>query len=329
MVHIRGKSRVGETELSINRVGLGGAPLGNLYRLVPEKQALDTVEKALQLGLDHIDTAPAYNAGLSEERIEAVLERHDRIDYTLSTKVGKVLSPARRTTSISSRWADGPVFETVFDFSEDGVRKSVEGSRKRLRTDRFDMLLLHDCDNYVDEASRHSYPLLQKMKEKNEVGAIGAGVNSCATALKLAKREPFDCFLLAGRYTLLEQGALDEFLPFCHDNSIGVIIGGAFNSRILASGPTEGAKYNYEDAPLDVLEKVRRIKEICDLHRVKLNVAALQFILANPSVTSVVVGCRSPEEVENNNQAVEEYIPPRFWEELKLRALIREDAPTP
>jgi len=329
MVREHGKARVGDTKVSISRVGLGGGPLGNLYRVVPEKQALATVEEALRLGLDHIDTAPLYGAGTSEERIGAALERHERREYTLSTKVGRVLVPTREPAPDSSYWAGRPKFAVVFDFSEDGIRRSLEGSKKRLRTDRFDLLFLHDCDEYMEDALRHSYPLLLKMKEKNEVAAIGAGLNSYETALKLARRRRFDCFLLAGRYTLLEQGALDEFLPFCHDSKIGVIIGGAFNSGILASGPTKGAKYNYADAPLDVLERARKVKEVCDVYGVKLHAAALQFILANPSVTSVVVGCRSPEEVESNSQAVDERIPRRLWEDLKSMALIREDAPTP
>jgi D-threo-aldose 1-dehydrogenase len=329
MVSYYEKARVGKTELSISRVGLGGAPLGNLRSMISEEQALNTVKSALQHGFCHIDTAPLYGAGTSEERIGTVLGRYDREDYTLSTKVGRVLVPSKKPASESSHLTGGPRFEAVFDFSENGIKKSIEGSKKRLRTDKFDLLFLHDCDDHMDEALQHSYPILQKMKEKNEVGAIGAGLNSYVTALKLARRQPFDCFLLAGRYTLLEQGALDEFIPFCHDNSIGVIVGGVFNSGILASGPTKGAKYNYGDAPRSVLEKVTRINEVCKLHGVELNTVALQFVLANPSVTSVVVGCKSPEEVESNSKALAERIPAEFWNELKSRLLVREDAPTP
>lgn len=322
------RARVGETDLYISRVGLGGGPLGNLYEMVPEERALATVESALQHGFRHVDTAPLYGLGKSEKRIGQVLEKHARGDYTLSTKVGRVLNVTTRPSGVSQRTRE-PQVEAVFDFSEDGIRKSIEGSRKRLRTDSFDLLFIHDCDDHVEEALKHSYPVLRGMKEKNGVRAIGAGLNSYATALELARRGPFDCFLLAGRYTLLEQGALSEFLPYCHDHKIGVIAGGVFNSGILASGPARGAKYNYREAPQDIIEKATEIKKVCEEYEVRLPAAALQFVLANPTVTSAVVGCRSPEEVENNSKALTERIPSGFWEELKSRSLVREDASTP
>lgn len=322
------RARVGETKLHISRVGLGGAPLGNLYNAVSEEQALATVERALQLGFKHIDTAPFYGLGMSEGRVGRALQGHRREEYTLSTKVGRVLVPSEEKEINPSYWVEAPKMKAVFDFSAEGTRKSLERSRKRLKMDKFDVLLLHDCDDYVEDALRYSYPVLSKLRERGEVDAIGAGLNSYSTALRLARREPFDCFLLAGRYTLLEQGAMDEFLPFCHDNKIGVIMGGVFNSGILASDPSEGAKYNYADASPEVLEKTRRIKQVCDAYGIQLLAAALQFVLANPNVTSVIPGCRSPEEVEGNSAALRQRIPSGLWDELKSKRLLREDAPT-
>jgi len=327
MIELGRSARVGETRLVISKTGLGGAPLGNLYNVVSEKQAMATVEKALLLGFKHIDTAPFYGFGISEERIGKALQKHGREEYTLSTKVGRVLVPSDEEAANSSHWAGPPPLKAVFDFTAEGIRESLEGSKERLRTDKFEILFLHDCDDHVEDALRYAYPLLSKMRERDEVKAIGAGLNSYDTALKLIKREQFDCFLLAGRYTLLEQGALDEFLPLCHDNKIGVIIGGPFNSGILASDLSPGAKYDYTDAPPDILDRARRIREVCDRYEVPLRSAALQFVLANQTVTAVIPGCRSPAEVESNGAALRQRIPSGLWQELKERRLIREDAP--
>ena len=323
------KARVGETGLYISRMGLGGAPLGGLYSAVSEAQAIATVEKALQLGLRHIDTAPFYGFGKSEERIGMALRGRKREDYTLSTKVGRVLTPTDGKENATAYWAEAAGAGAVFDFGEAGVRKSLDGSMMRLGIGMFDILFIHDCDGREDEALKHSYPVLNEMKERGEVSAIGAGLNSYQTALKLAKRQQFDCFLLAGRYTLLEQGAQEDFLPFCSDNKIGVIAGGVFNSGILASGPTRDAKYDYADAPPAILEKTRRIKSICDKFEVDLRAASLQFVLANPGIVSVIVGCRSPREVEEDKSALTQEIPRSFWDELKAARLVREDSPTP
>jgi D-threo-aldose 1-dehydrogenase len=329
MTRLSEKARVGETKLEITRAGLGGAPIGNLYSSVPETQAYATVERALQVGLSHIDTAPLYGLGLSESRIGGVLRRHSREEYTISTKVGRVLIPSEDPQANGPYWSDLPALKAVFDFSAEGVRKSLQGSRERTGLSRFDIVFIHDCDDYVDQALSETYPVLSRLKESGEVAAIGAGLNSFQTALQLARHQQFDCFLLAGRYTLLEQGAMDEFLPFCQDHGVGVIVGGPFNSGILASELTSGSTYDYGATPPSVLEKARRIKAVCEAHSVRLRSAALQFILANPSVTSVVPGCRSPAEVDSAYEALKQSIPRPFWEELKSRGLLREDAPTP
>ncbi|MDG6941424.1 MAG: aldo/keto reductase [Nitrososphaerota archaeon] len=329
MERLQEKVRVGETRLYISRVGLGGAPLGGLYTAVSEEQALATVGRALQLGLRHIDTAPFYGFGSSEERIGIALRGRRRDEYTLSTKVGRVLTPTNGKEKAVHYWAEASDTTAVFDFSEAGVRKSLKGSRARLGVDRFDILFIHDCDGREDEALKHSYPVLNEMRERGEVSAIGAGLNSYETALKLAKREEFDCFLIAGRYTLLEQGAQEDFIPFCRDNRIGVIAGGVFNSGILASGPSQGSKYDYARAPPAVFGKARKIKAVCDRFGVDLRAAALQFVLANTGITSIIIGCRSPQEVEEDSSALAKEIPRGLWDELKAAGLVKEDAPTP
>jgi D-threo-aldose 1-dehydrogenase len=207
--------------------------------------------------------------------------------------------------------------------------KSFEDSQKRLQLDSVDILFIHDCDDYIPQALRESQPAVAKLKEKGATKAIGAGLNSYETALKLAKKAEFDCFLIAGRYTLLEQGAIDEFIPFCEDEEIGIIIGGPFNSGILASDLKTRVTYNYESAPPALVEKAQKIKKVCDDHSVPLRAAALQFILANPAVTSVIPGSRSPAEVEDNARSLKVRIPRGVWDDLKAEKLIKEEAPVP
>ena len=320
-----GRARVGAAKLEISRAGLGGGALGYMYEPVQDNVAVATVRKALDAGFDHLDTAPLYGSGTSERRVGEALMGIDRKLFTISTKVGRVLVPSSEPV----RWKGAPKLEAVFDFSTAGIINSFQSSLKRLRLKSVDILLIHDCDDDIPQAIRESYPTISKLKESGATKAIGAGLNSYETALKLAKKADFDCFLIAGRYTLLEQGALEEFLPYCDDHQIGVIIGGPFNSGILASDLSAGAKYNYSDAPPELLKKARRIKKVCDEHSTPLRAAALQFILANPTVTSTIPGCRSPEEVEDNSNALRFKIPRDLWNDLKSENLIGEDAPVP
>ncbi|MDA4114733.1 MAG: aldo/keto reductase [Thaumarchaeota archaeon] len=319
------KARVGGTKLEISRVGLGGGALGYMYQPVPDDVAVATVRKALEVGFNHVDTAPLYGRGTSESRVGEALRGVDRKRFTISTKVGRVLVPS----SEPAQWKGAPKLEAVFDFSSQGIMSSFESSLERLHLKDVDILFIHDCDNDIPQALRESHPTISKLKEAGATKAIGAGLNSYETALKLAKKADFDCFLIAGRYTLLEQGALEEFLPYCEDHQIGVIVGGPFNSGILASDLSANAKYNYEDAPPELLKKARKIKEVCDEHSTPLRAAALQFILANQAVTSTIPGSRSPAEVEDNAGALAFKIPRDLWNDLKSEDLILEDAPVP
>ena len=320
-----GRRRVGETKLEISRVGLGGGALGYMYEPVPDEVAVSTVRRALAVGFNHVDTAPLYGAGTSESRVGEALAGVDRKKFTVSTKVGRVLVPSSKPP----RWKGAPKLEAVFDFSAAGIKASFQESLRRLRLGSVDILLIHDCDDDVPQALKESYPTISRLKEAGATRAIGAGLNSWETALRLARGADFDCFLIAGRYTLLEQGALEEFLPYCQDHRIGVLIGGPFNSGILASDLSAGAKYNYEEAPPELLKKARRIKGVCDAHSTPLRAAALQFILANPAVTSTIPGSRSPEEVEENARALQFSTPRGLWDDLKSEGLVLEDAPVP
>jgi D-threo-aldose 1-dehydrogenase len=319
------KARVGGTKLEISRVGLGGGALGYMYKPVPDDVAVATVRKALEVGFNHVDTAPLYGRGTSESRVGEALRGVDRKRFTISTKVGRVLVPS----SEPAQWKGAPKLEAVFDFSSQGIMSSFESSLERLHLKDVDILFIHDCDDDIPQALRESHPAISKLKEAGATKAIGAGLNSYETALKLAKKADFDCFLIAGRYTLLEQGALEEFLPYCEDHQIGVIVGGPFNSGILASDLSANAKYNYEDVPPELLKKARKIKEVCDEHSTPLRAAALQFILANQVVTSTIPGSRSPAEVEDNAEALAFKIPRDLWNDLKSEDLILEDAPVP
>lgn len=305
---------VGRTDIQVPAVGLGTAPLGGLYESVAEEQAVETVRFCLDRGVTFFDTAPFYGAGLSERRLGLALRGVPRDSYTLATKVGRLVLP------------DGSV---EFDFSRDGVLRSVEQSLERLGLPRVDILHIHDADRHYREALDGAFPALAELREQGVIRAVGAGMNQWEMLRDFALHADFDCFLLAGRYTLLEQGALEEFLPLCHERGIGVFLGGVLNSGILGTGARPGARYNYAEAPPEVLARVRRLEEVCARHGVPLYAAALQFPLAHPTVTSLLFGARSAEEMRTNLDALRLPIPPVLWAELKAEGLLHPDAPTP
>jgi len=317
---------VGQTKLTVTRLGLGTAAIGNLYKAVPEEQAEKTIQKALELGVRHIDTAPEYGTSLAESRIGKAIKGFPKNRLTISTKVGRLL---RKIDRDNEMWPGAPRLESFFDFSREGVLESYKTSLERLGLIRADILFIHDPDDHLKEASEQSYPVLDELRSQGEVTAIGAGMNDADKELWLAKRCKIDCFLLAGRYTLLEQRANDEFLPYCQKEGISVIVGGPFNSGILASNLDSTAMYNYETAPREILEKARKIKAVCGKHGVSIKAAALQFVLAHPAVISTIPGSRSPEEVEENLEMVKEEIPGKLWEELRSEKLISPSSPVP
>ena len=324
---------LGRTELTVTRVGLGTAPLGGLYEDVSDEQARTTIDRAWKLGLRLFDTAPLYGHGRSERRLGSALAARPRDNYVLATKVGRLLrADAPPDDSELSggieRWKSLPPENPVFDFSYDGVMRSVEESLERLGLDRVDVLHVHDPDDHYDEALEGAYRALDRLRSEGTIGAVGAGMNQVEMPLRFAREADFDCFLLAGRYTLLDQSALPELLPLCLEREIAVILGGVYNSGILAD-PRPGGTYDYSVAPPELLERARAIEAVCARHDVPLKAAAIQFPLANPAVTSLLVGARSVAELDENLDLLRREIPGEVWEDLRTEGLLPEEAPTP
>jgi D-threo-aldose 1-dehydrogenase len=332
------RRRLGRTAVEVSRLGLGGAPLGNLFRAVTEVDARDTVLAAWAAGLRYFDTAPLYGHGLSERRLGAALRDRPRGDFVLSTKVGRRLEARAPAAAAGGVYVDVPPVLPVYDYGYEGTLRSVEASLDRLGLDRVDVLFVHDVgahthgadgERTVRETLGGAVPALERLRREARVRAIGVGVNEWQVAQRMVEAADLDCVLLAGRYSLLEQGALETFLPLCARRGVGVIIGGAFNSGILATGAVPGAPYNYAPAPPGVQERVRALERVCAGHGVPLAAAALQFPLAHPAVAAVVVGARSAAEVARDVMLAQTVIPGALWRDLRTAGLIHAAAPTP
>ena len=330
---------LGRSTTKVTRLGLGTAPLGNLYAPVADDQALEVMHAAYALHVRYFDTAPLYGHGMSEHRCGEALRRYPRDSFVLSSKVGRLLQPGRDTAGLPDGYADTLPFRTVYDYSYDGTMRSFEDSLQRLGTDRIDILLVHDIDvrthgvddqkRRFDEAVEGAFKALRRLRAEGAVGAIGLGVNEVEVSIAVTDRVDIDCVLLAGRYSLLEQDALDAFLPLCVTREIGVIVGGPFNSGILATGASGEARYDYRIAPPAIMDRVGKIEAICKRHRVPLAAAALQFPYGHPAVATVIPGAKARAEVERNIALLQVAIPADMWRELKEEALMRRDAPCP
>ncbi len=305
---------LGKNPLQVTSFGLGCAPLANLYNGVPETEAIATVQAAYEQGVRLFDTAPLYGAGISEERVGKGLQGLPRDSFVLSTKVGRLIVPGQPQLS--------------FDYSRDGILRSLESSLNRLQMDYVDILHIHDPDDHTHEALETAFPTLAELRSQGVIKAIGAGMNQWQVLEHFARNADFDVFLLAGRYTLLEQTSLG-FLELCRERGIGIFLGGVYNSGILATGPVPGAKYQYREAPLEIMQKATAIQAVCQQHGVPLHVAALQFAQAHPAVTSLVVGGVTPAEVQANLQALATPVPAALWQDLQAQGLIEEAAPLP
>ena len=325
--------------IAFTEMGFGAAPLGNLYRAYSEADAQASFEAAWKAGIRYYDTAPLYGLGLSETRLNHFLRDRKRDSYVLSTKVGRLLEvcePNERTGI--GKFFNTPSRREIFDYSYDGVMRSLEASLERIGVDRVDILFVHDIDVFthgstakrdahVKTLMESGYKALVKLRDEKVIKAFGAGVNEFEVCEVLAAQGDFDLFLLAGRYTLLEQGALQSFLPMCETRGIGIVLGGPYNSGILATGAKKGAWYNYERAPTAILDRVRMIERIARAHKVKLPEAALRFPVKHPAVVSVIPGMVSPKEVGLNVKTLGARIPKAFWKDLKAAGLLVEAAP--
>lgn len=321
--------QIGKTSLRVTRMGLGGAPLGGLFEDVKSDAAAATIRRTLELGINFFDTAPLYGHGKSEMRMGEGLAGIAVDSRVLATKVGRVLQPVEPGTLEKDEFDNPAPFKPVFDFSYDGVMRSFNESLKRLNLDRVDILHIHDPDDYYDQAIKGAYPALDQLRREGRIKAVGAGMNQAEMLARFAREGNFDCFLLAGRYSLIDHTGLKELLPLCVEKQISIIIGGPYNSGILATGARPGAKFNYADAPPEILEKVRKVEEVCARHQVPMKAAALQFPLAHPAVAAIIPGARSVAELEENFRLITHPIPGDFWADMRKAGLIPPEAPTP
>ena len=317
---------LGRTGLEVTGIGLGTAPLGGLFAPVSDSDADATVRRALDLGIRYVDTAPLYGHGLSEQRLGASLRRAGDDEVVMSTKVGRII--------IADPHADTGIYKGIaasraaFDFTRRGVLRSLDESLARLGRLSIDIVLIHDPDDHMDIAVHEAYPALARLRDAGAIRAVGVGTNATATALRFVRDTDVDCVLIAGRYTLLDQSAADELFPACIDRDVAVILGGVYNSGILADVRAD-APFDYAPASADVLRRARRIAEVCAHHGVPLKAAALQFAGAHPAVTCMVVGARSAAEVAENLDMAATRIPAALWAELRADGLIAAGSPLP
>ena len=317
--------RLGQTNVFVTRLGLGTAPLGGWPEAVSLDTARETIEAAWSVGIRYFDTAPFYGHGLSEKYLGTVLPDQERSDFAISTKVGRLLVPGFEKSPL---FKGTPPVVPILDYSGTGVLRSLSESLNRLALDRVDVALIHDPDDHHDQAVNESYPVLADLRDEGRIGAVGVGMNWSEPLARFANEADFDCFLLAGRYTLLEQGALDDLFPAVAAQGASVIAGGVLNSGLLVD-PHPGAFYNYSPAPDNLVAKAQRLQQVCQKYEVPLRAAALQFPLAHSRVACVVVGARSPDEVKDTVAMMQMPIPVELWTELKSEELLRSDAPVP
>ena len=316
------RRRLGRTAVEPTVLGFGSSQVGNLHRPVPDDDAAQAIATAWAHGIRYFDTAPLYAQGLGERRIGRALRGRSRDGYVLSTKVGRLVEP----------------HGLAYDYSHDGVLRSIEESLHRLDVSRIDVALIHDVDPYnhgaeqprrFREAMEGAYPALDRLRNEGVLGAVGVGVNSWHVCQDAVEAADFDCVLLAGRYTLLEQEPLASFLPLCERRGVGVVVGAPYNSGILARGTVDGARYNYATPSREVAERAKALEAVCARHGVSLGAAALQFPLGHPAVVSVLPGPRAAAQVEASVRWLGETIPADLWRELKHLGLLDAAAPTP
>ncbi|NDK25576.1 aldo/keto reductase [Streptomyces sp. TR1341] len=317
------------TGVEVTRLALGCAALGNLYRPVSDARARATVDAAWAAGIRCFDTAPHYGLGLSERRLGAALRGRPRAEYTVSTKVGRLLMPdAGGGDDLANGFAVPATHRRVWDFSAAGVRRSLEESLARLGLDHVDIALLHDPDDHGEQAFREAYPALERLRDEGVVRAIGAGMNRTAMLTRFVRDSDVDLVLCAGRYTLLDPSALEDLLPEAAARGRSVLVGGVFNSGLLAD-PRAGARYDYGVAPRELVERALRMREVCVRHGVALRGAALRFPLGHPAVAGVLLGARSPEEVADGTARFGERPPGALWAELRAAGLLGTGVPVP
>jgi D-threo-aldose 1-dehydrogenase len=330
---------IGRRGLQVTGLGLGTAPLGGLYSDLSDEQALATVAAAYEAGVRFFDTAPHYGHTKAEHRLGDALRRYPRDQFVLSTKTGRHFVPRTTPYDGSEGWQDPLPFQAIFDYTHDGILRSFEDSQQRLGIVEIDILLIHDIGRVTHgEKNPHywkqlteggGFRALDELRSAGVVKAVGLGVNEGAAILEVMADFDINCALLAGRYTLLEQATLDDLLPACEAKGVSLLLGGAFNSGILARGVQGDLKFNYVAAPKEVIERVARLEAVCREYDVPLAAAALQFPYAHPAVATVLTGARSVEELRENVASFERPIPAELWTALRDKGLLDPRAPVP
>lgn len=330
--------RVGRTDVEVTDLGFGAAPIGNFIRAFTDRDARAMVDQSWEQGVRYFDTAALYGHGLSEYRLGHALRERPRAEYVLSTKVGRVLAPRPVGSFDSGLWVDTPPMAVEYRYDYDGVMRSFEDALQRLMTDHIEIVFLHDVDRYThgdaqpghfETAVTSGFRALESLREQGVVKAIGFGVNEADVLAEAVRRTDCDAVLLAGRYTLLEQDPLDQLLPMCQERGIGVVLGGVYNSGILATGPRAGAKFNYGPAPAEVMARAAELEAVCQRYDVPLPAAAIQFAAAHPAVASVCIGSRTARQQAGTAEYRALEIPEQLWSDLRAAGLIRPDAPVP
>ena len=327
------KGQIGATGLQVTRLSFGGAPIGNLNKFVEEPDAKGALEFAWESGVRYFDTAPFYGYGLSEQRTGRMLSQHNRDEYVLSSKVGRLIRPGRRTgTEIydggKSYYLSYPEMCCVLDYGYDGIMRSHEDSLKRLGVERIDILHIHDPDDHFDWAVNGAYKALDQLRSEGTIKAVSAGMNQWEMLSRFMDHGDFDCFLLAGRYSLLEQTSLHEFLPKCVKNKVSIVLGGVYNSGLLTN-PSPDKTYNYVAATPEVVERALALKRVCESHQVPLMAAALQFPQAHPAIATICIGARSRAQYQKTVELFNHPIPDSLWTDLKSEGLLDPEAPVP
>jgi D-threo-aldose 1-dehydrogenase len=324
-IDLTATNRIGRTSLHVTRLGLGTGPLGGWPTAVPRAQALATIERAWEIGIRYFDTAPFYGHGLSEEHLGSLLPGLPRSEFAISTKVGRILEPGVPGDAL---FLGIPPRVPVVDFSYAGTVRSLTESLERLELDAVDIALIHDPDDHHEQALAEAYEALADLRSRGSISAVGVGMNWTEPLTRFVLERDFDCMLVAGRYTLLEQDSLDDLLPAARERHVSLVAGGVYNSGLLVT-PGPNSTYNYEPAPPDLIARALELERTCAAFDVPLRAAALQFALSHPVIATVIVGARTPEEVDDNARMLDLAIPAELWVRLKERELIRDDAPTP
>ncbi|MEW1825524.1 aldo/keto reductase [Streptomyces sp. NPDC088196] len=322
--------RLGRTDVEVTQLGFGGGPLGGLFEPLDDAIAAQALDTAWELGIRYFDTSPHYGIGHSERRIGELLRGKPRGEFTLSTKVGRLLVPQDPQGRMDEAFAVPATHRRVWDFTRDGIRRSVEDSLDRLGLDRIDILYLHDAERHFEEALRHGYPALAELRAEGVVGAIGAGMYHPGQLARLVRESDPDVVMLSGRHTLLDHSALDELLPACTEYGVSVVAASVFNSGLLATDrPVTGARYDYGEAGPELPDRAHRIADVCEAHGVTVPQAAMAFPLLHPAVDCIAVGMRTEQEVRRNIAAFAAPVPPELWTDLRGEGLLDECALLP